>query len=273
MPVEQINGTPLAYESIGEGDAIVMVHGSWNQREGWMFLVPELSPTFRVTTYDRRGHGASTSEPTAGTFDDDVDDLAALIERLQIAPANVVGSSYGAIISLKLAAVRRELVRKVVAHEPPAIGVLRANPSTKAIADEQFGLLAEVRRRLESGDHVDAARFFVDEVAIGPGSWDQLPAPVQQLFLGNAMTFLGETREPEALGFDLDVLSRVQVPVLLTQGDQSPPMFAAVLDCLAPAAPGIERALIPGAGHVPHATHPREYAVLIRDFFSSAEAP
>jgi pimeloyl-ACP methyl ester carboxylesterase len=87
MPVEQINGTPLAYESVGSGDPLVLVHGSWNQREGWMFLVPELSPPFRVVAYDRRGHGGSTLEPADGTFDDDVADLAALIEQLEIAPA------------------------------------------------------------------------------------------------------------------------------------------------------------------------------------------
>jgi pimeloyl-ACP methyl ester carboxylesterase len=52
-----------------------------------MFLVPELSPPFRVVAYDRRGHGGSTPEPADVTFDDDVADVAALIEQLEIAPA------------------------------------------------------------------------------------------------------------------------------------------------------------------------------------------
>lgn len=270
MPVETVNGTPLGYDIAGAGDPVVLVHGSWNQRQGWLLLVSELAPAFRVVSYDRRGHGESSADPVSGTFADDVDDLSALIEHLGIAPAYVVGSSYGAIISLTLASQRPDLVRKLVAHEPPAIGLLTANPATQSIADEQFGLVAEVRRRLEAGDHHDAARFFVDEVALGPGSWDQLPEMAREMFLGNTLTFLGETREPEALRLGLDALSRSTVPLLLTQGDQSPPMFAAVLETVASAVPRAGRATIPGAGHVPHATHPSEYAALIREFFTRA---
>src|SRR5204863_532631 len=84
----------------GSGDAVVLVHGSWNQRQAWTFFVPELSSSFRVVSYDRRGHGESTARPTEGTRLDDVADLAGLIDGLGIGPAYVVGNSYGSIGSL-----------------------------------------------------------------------------------------------------------------------------------------------------------------------------
>ena len=269
MPVETVNGTPLGYDIAGAGDPVVLVHGSWNQRQAWMFFVPELASSFRVVSYDRRGHGESTAPPTEGTRQDDVADLAGLIEGLGIGPAYVVGNSYGAIVSLSLAAARPELVRKVVAHEPPLIPLLEADPVTKPIADEQGRLLGEVRRRLEAGDNAAAAEYFVENVALGPGAWTQLPPPARDTFVANAPTYLGELRDPDALRADLDALARSSVPVLLSQGDQSPAMFVPILDRVAAAVPSAKRTTVAGAGHIPHMTHPMEYAPIVRDFLLS----
>jgi pimeloyl-ACP methyl ester carboxylesterase len=266
MSLIEANGTPLAYDEAGSGDPVVLVHGSWNQRQAWMFFVPELSSSFRVVSYDRRGHGESTAPPTEGTRQDDVADLAGLIEGLGIGPTYVVGNSYGAIVSLSLAAARPELVRRVVAHEPPLIPLLDADPATKSIADEQSRLLGEVRTRLEAGENAAAAEYFVDNVAVGPGAWAQLPQPARDTFVANAPTYLGELRDSDALHADLDALARSAVPVLLSQGDQSPAMFAPILDRVATALPDAQRTTIVGAGHIPHMTHPKEYAPVVRDF-------
>jgi pimeloyl-ACP methyl ester carboxylesterase len=97
MLSETINGTTLAYDTDGEGHPLVLVHGSWGERQTWAFVVPSLTPLFRVVSYDRRGHGESDAQPEAGTVHDDVADVAALIEALDIAPAHVVANSYGPV--------------------------------------------------------------------------------------------------------------------------------------------------------------------------------
>ncbi|HSJ17928.1 MAG TPA: alpha/beta hydrolase [Solirubrobacterales bacterium] len=56
------------------------------------------------------------------------------------------------------------------------------------------------------------------------------------------------------------------MPLLLTHGDQSPPMFTAVVERLQAAAPGAERRLFDGAGHPVDLTHPAEYAAAIEEF-------
>jgi pimeloyl-ACP methyl ester carboxylesterase len=266
MTLIEVNGTSLAYDDAGEGDAVVLVHGSWNQRQAWMFFIPELSSSFRVVSYDRRGHGESTAAPMEGTLHDDIADLAGLIDELGIGPAYVVGNSYGAIVSLSLAATRPDIVRKVVAHEPPLLPLLDADPATKPIADEQWRLLGEVRTRLEAGDHAGAAEYFVENVALGPGAWAQLPQPARDTFVANAPTYLGELRDPGALRADLDALARSAVRVLLSQGDQSPAMFGPILDRVAAALPDAKRSTLAGAGHIPHMTHPSEYGPIVRSF-------
>ncbi len=89
--------------------------------------------------------------------------------------------------------------------------------------------MGAVVERIASGDHVGAAEQFVETVALGPGSWARLPHELQQTFVTNAPTFLDEARDPEQLVFDLAWIRGFPHPLLLTMGDQSPPMFAPVI--------------------------------------------
>ncbi len=82
----------------------------------------------------------------------------------------------------------------------------------------------------------------------------------------NADTFAGEAADPAWADIDLDALSGITFPVLLTQGDQSPPMFAKIIARLAAAMDNAEVRTLPGAGHVPHATHPADYVAVISRF-------
>jgi pimeloyl-ACP methyl ester carboxylesterase len=88
----------------------------------------DLGRRFRVVSYDRRGHTGSEDSPEPGTRRDDEDDLADLIGALDLAPANVVGSSFGASIALGLAARRPELFRTLCAHEPPLLSLAADDP-------------------------------------------------------------------------------------------------------------------------------------------------
>src|SRR5687767_7977384 len=101
MPLEKINGVGLRYEVFGSGDVpVVLVHGSWGSHHNWDRVAPVLSESFRVVTYDRRGHSESERPPGQGSVHEDVADLAALIEHLEPGPAYVAGNSWGAVITL-----------------------------------------------------------------------------------------------------------------------------------------------------------------------------
>src|SRR5262249_32768528 len=166
MPVDPINGTQLAYDRAGapDADTVVLVHGSWNGRRAWAFVMERLAPSYQVICYDRRGHGESNAPPDAGTVHDDVADLAALIEVVDVGPAYVVGNSYGACIALRLAAEQPQAARAIVAHEPPFLRLLDATPENRAIALPVWNALEEVRDRLESAEYASAAEYFVEHV-------------------------------------------------------------------------------------------------------------
>jgi pimeloyl-ACP methyl ester carboxylesterase len=132
----EVNGVRLRYELTGQGDGVVLVHGSWDDRHGFDAVAPDLAERFRVLAYDRRGHSDGEG---GGTLDDDVADLAALIEGLVLGPAHVVGHSRGGAVALRLAIARPELVRTVNVHEPPLFALLADHPEVRARLEEMGG--------------------------------------------------------------------------------------------------------------------------------------
>jgi pimeloyl-ACP methyl ester carboxylesterase len=59
MPHLRVNDVELFYDEAGDGDPLVLVHGSWGDHSNWQGVVPTLTQSFRVVTYDRRGHSRS----------------------------------------------------------------------------------------------------------------------------------------------------------------------------------------------------------------------
>lgn len=90
----------------GPADAPVVVLGGslGSALEMWDPQVPALTERFRVVRYDARGHGRSPVPPGPYVLDDLVDDLLALLDRLEVQRAHLVGLSLGAMTAMRLAA-------------------------------------------------------------------------------------------------------------------------------------------------------------------------
>src|SRR5438046_3106362 len=132
MPVGKINEVKIFWELTGSGgEPLVLVHGSWGDHQNWDMVTDKLSKTFRVLTYDRRGHSQSERLTGQGSAEEDIDDLIELIDQLNLSPVHVAGNSFGACIVLKTAAKRPDLFRSIVVHEPPLFGLLTDNPNAQ----------------------------------------------------------------------------------------------------------------------------------------------
>ena len=268
MPKNSINGAEIYWEqSSKEGEPMVLVHGSWGDHYGWEFLVPKLSDSFRIITYDRRGHSQSPPTPNLDLIEDDVSDLEALIESLKLGKTHVVGNSFGAVIALKLAAKRPDLFKSLIIHEPPLFGVADdpfAVPSLSATLD----MIKKVVGKLKQEKMEDGVKIFIEALA-GPDAWDLMPEPVQQGLIYNAPTFLEENLEKEWYRLNFDKLATFSAPALLTKGSESPEFLIYIADELAKKWPHIAFNTIEGTDHIPHSTHPDIYAELIKGFIQT----
>ena len=262
MSTITVNGLRLRIESSGAGEPVVFVHGSWSDLHSWDALV--LPDTLRLIRYSRRGHSGSECPPGQGTIAEDVDDLAALIET--VGTAHVVGNSLGAEIALRVAVERPELVRSLALHEPAFWTLAPDDPAVLALQAR----LAPAVERLEAGDVEAGTRRFADAI-LGPGAWDAgMPEALKRVMLVNAATFVDEERAPD--NGTLDTTRLPTVPTLLTLGEETDAALKVVTERLAELLPHADRVTIPGAGHVPHRTHPGVYADILARFLTRAPA-
>jgi pimeloyl-ACP methyl ester carboxylesterase len=191
------------------------------------------------------------------------------MEALNLAPAHVVGNSFGGSIALGLAARRPDLFRSLIVHEAPLMGLVADDIELQPMMMELQGRFDSVVDQLRAGDVAGGTRRFVEEIALGPGRWDQLPEEDRQRNMNNAPTFLDEVQDPKGVDIDVSALSSFSSPVLLTEGDQSPPWFPKIMSKLASAMAGAERLTFSGAGHVPQLTHPDEYVRAVVEFIQA----
>jgi pimeloyl-ACP methyl ester carboxylesterase len=94
MPYRTVNGANLYYESYGEGQPIVFVHGSGGNHASWFHQIDAFSNGFRVIVYDQRGFGNSEDVDGRGRAAM-VADLGGLLDHLEIARAVLVAQSLG----------------------------------------------------------------------------------------------------------------------------------------------------------------------------------
>ncbi len=107
----RVNGAELHYIDQGKGVAVLFVHGGLDDYRVWQPQMAAFSQRYRVVAYSRRYNypNPRVTPRTDYSARVDADDLAALIRKLKLGPAHIVGVSYGAYVALFLAERHPEL--------------------------------------------------------------------------------------------------------------------------------------------------------------------
>jgi pimeloyl-ACP methyl ester carboxylesterase len=111
----KINGVSIYYEAYGAGRPVLVLHGGLGSHEDMRNQIRALAESHLVIAPDSRGQGRSTDSDAPLTYSAMADDMAQLLDCLQIDRADVVGWSDGGIIGLDLAMRYPERVRRLVA--------------------------------------------------------------------------------------------------------------------------------------------------------------
>ena len=229
------------------GPLVALVHGTMDRSSSFARVQRTLEDV-RTVAYDRRGYARSADAGAASTVADHVDDL---LELLGDEPAVVAGHSYGGVVALGAAVSRPDLVRGVVAYEPPLAWLPEWPEGSAGEAALDSG-----------GTPEDAAEAFMRRL-IGDAAWERLPehTRVDRRREGVAMLSDIKSIRPPNEPFDP---RDVGVPVVLGRGGDSSERHRIAVELLDQLIANSELHVVDGAGHGGHRSHPAAFAALIR---------
>jgi 3-oxoadipate enol-lactonase len=211
----------------------------------WDNVVAHCAGDFRTLRYDLRGHGLSEAPPAPYAIDDNVSDLAALLDACGIKAAVVVGLSVGGMIAQALAARRPDLVRLLVlcdtAHKIGTPEMWNA----RIAAIRKDGIESIAGALLERWFSSEFRRTRPEDLA---GYRNMLTRMPVEGYTGACMALRDADLTQTA--------SRLAQPTLCLVGEAdgaTPPELVRSLSALIPGS-GFE--IIPGAGHLPCVEQP-----------------
>jgi pimeloyl-ACP methyl ester carboxylesterase len=114
MSYADVNGLSLYYEEHGTGEPLVLLHGGIGASEMFAAILDELAASRRVVAVDLQGHGHTADVDRPLRPETLADDVAALIEHLGLARADVLGYSLGGMVALRTALQHPDRVRRLV---------------------------------------------------------------------------------------------------------------------------------------------------------------
>ncbi|HEX6356433.1 alpha/beta fold hydrolase [Actinophytocola sp.] len=251
-----VDGAQLHYEQRGAGPALLLIPGAGGDAGYFARIAEELSDAFTVITYDRRGNSRSTGRTaSAMTVDEQSGDAKALIEGLAGGAALVFGNSAGAIVGLDLAARHPEVVRGLIAHEPPVVGMLPADDPWRGFFDRMGA------RYHEAGPAVAGAEFVATVLGEGTYPW---PEDLQQRFPGN-VDHLFRWEWPAWGRFlpDEEALANAGFPIVLAAGSADRGLYYARPSVEIAARLGVPWVEFPGI-HLEFLARPEGFAAALR---------
>jgi pimeloyl-ACP methyl ester carboxylesterase len=257
----EVNGAPIYYEMVGEGDPLLLAHAGIADSRMWEDQLTALADSHRVIRYDMRGFGKSTM--VEGPFSHH-EDLRALLDSLDTERAHLVGCSMGGGVVLDFALEYPDRVGNLVLVGS-AVGGFRPDFDPprqwgEIVAAEEAGDLERVSE-LEVQIWVDGPRRSPDVVE---ASVRDLVREMNLIALRNEALELGEEWEPEPPAADR--LSDVQAPTLIIVGDEDQPRVFAAADLLERELPNVRKVVMHGTAHMPNMERPEEFNRIVLHF-------
>jgi 3-oxoadipate enol-lactonase len=258
------DGARLRYRDEGSGPPVLMVHGWTLDLEMWEPQVAALRDAFRLIRFDRRGFGLSSGRPSVIQ---DIADIGALCEHLEIGRAALLGMSQGVRAVMGFALTAPQGISCLILDGPPDYG----------------------RQSLSANDDVPLSHFralvrthgmaaFRREWAAHPLMSLRTHEPrMREILSAMIMRYpgydLAEPRMAAEVPASSPLIGSIQVPALVITGDHDLGSRTRAANNLARQSSNAERAVIQAAGHLPNLDNPKVYNAVVRTFLERHAAP
>lgn len=193
-----VNGLHMYYEVHGRGEPMVLLHGSYmtiSANFNWTAWIDELAKARQVIAVEMQGHGRTADIERNFSYETLADDVAALLDHLQIPSADLIGYSMGGSVALQCAIRHPEKVRKVVSIS----AVFRHDGWVQEVLDAYLHFTADAFK----GSPLETA---YKQLSPTP---DQFPAFVQRVIAMDLTPY----------DFGADNLKATRTPIFFIHGD------------------------------------------------------
>jgi pimeloyl-ACP methyl ester carboxylesterase len=255
--VETKDGARIRVVERGEGPAVVLLHGAGLSADLWAYQFHDLADRRHLVAFDLRGHGDSEAGGDGMTVAAMADDLAAVLEALDVRRALLVGHSMGGMTVLRFARKHRDVLEERVASVllVATTGGLTPDISVWHRLSHLAGRTAvAVDRTLNpDGRHIypgGELGYLASRVGFGARpTLAEVEATTRMLRRMQPARFVGLL--PELLSFDeRDRYTDLDLPVTVLAGGRdvlTPPLHSRML---AASLPGARLLVWKGAGHM-----------------------
>jgi pimeloyl-ACP methyl ester carboxylesterase len=257
VEVVRVNGLEIAYERVGDGPPLVLVHGATVDSRMWQPQLAALADEFTVVAWDEPGAGRSSDVPTGFGLPDYARCLAALIGALELGPAHVAGLSWGGTVVLELYRHHADLVVTLILVDTYA-------GWKGSLSEEEVRARVALYRRVVAApadefDPTPPGLFAGAPPAIFLPLLEEMAADVRRESMSIALSVMAETDQR-------DLLPRIAVPTLLIWGERDARSPLSVARQFEQAIPDTKLVVIPGAGHVSNLEQPDTFNDAVREF-------
>lgn len=259
----EIDGRRWSFIEAGQGDLLLLFHGTLSGKETFAGQIDRLAEDRRVVAVDWPGHGGTEFDPAGWTVADLVGSVPRLIDSLGATTATIVGLSQGGAIGMRAAICHPDRVEALITM---SAGPDRPSPEVVAAMRDLGLLLAngddqERRAVLES---MQAKWYHAPGwVAANP---DRAAEEVELMLSHPREGMPGATRIPTTYDSVEDRLSEIKCPTLIIWGEHD--MRASWGERMAAAIPDSRLEILKGAGHHVTLDAPQEVADAIAGFLA-----
>ena len=259
MPTAKVGDINIYYEIHGKGEPLVMIMGGGGSVEWFYRDIPVFSREFKVIVFDNRGSGRSDKPDVPYTTEMLADDMAGLLDAIDIESAHIQGGSMGGMIAQQFALRYPKKVRSLI-----LMCTYCGGPHSVMLNPEVMATWASMQSLPPKERMMETFRICLSQKFI-----DNNPALIQQMMkhMMKRPDYM-QTRQAEAVASHdtYNRLSEIKAPTLIIHGDADRGVPVENARILAYRIPGAELVILKNVGHMFMFEAEEEFHRLMLDF-------
>lgn len=265
MTQVQIDNIKMAYTDTGAGRPVVFIHGYPFNRSLWNEQIAALSGSYRVIAPDLRGFGESDSSDGTSTMNRLAQDVALLLDHLEIPRVTIVSLSMGGYVTLAFYKQFASRVRALILADTRATPDTeeakqnRAQQAEKALAEGMAGIADAMLPKLLTPETVSKRPEIVKRVR-------DMMLKTKPEGAAAALRGMAERDDQTAL------LSKITVPTLIVVGAEDAITPVADSEKMSVAVAGSRLVVLENAGHVSNLERTEKFNEALLDFLSDSSS-